>query len=416
MQTSITAPQSPATRSLRESMPGLLTLAVAACLAVTTEMLPVGLLPTIARSFDVSTSRTGLVVTVYAVLVAVCSVPLAIVTRRLPRKPLILATTAVYLLSNTVIALAPSFSVVLAGRVVGGLSHALFFAVCIGYVPRIVNAQQVGRGLAIVGGGGSVGFVFGIPLSTAVGSALGWRAAFLTVAAALAVALVRLAATLPAVPGSTARMNGVNRRARGDLGIVVVSDALAFLGHYTVYTYITVVLLAAGVHQTWTGPLLMVFGFCGLIGLWGAGRAIDRRPRGTVLAVLAVLGGGLVCVGVAQYWMIATIAAVALWTGSFGGVSSMYQAAAVRALPDAPEIAGAWINSASNVGIGLGAALGGVLLETSSPITSLALVGAVLAVAGLGVAAAGKRAFPCAGYRGSHGDVVEVVALVEVGE
>ncbi|NED67466.1 MFS transporter, partial [Streptomyces sp. SID10244] len=92
------------------------------------------------------------------------------------------------------------------------------------------------------------------------------------------------------------------------------------------------------------------------------GRTIDRRPRTTVLTVLVLLAVTILTVGLSHQWLVLLVIAVALWNGLFGGVPSMYQSAAVRALTDAPEVAGAWINSTSNIGIALGALIGGSLL------------------------------------------------------
>src|SRR3954467_6392203 len=110
---------------------GLLALAAASCLAVTTEMLPIGLLPAIGTTFDVDTSTTGLLVSLYAVMVATLAVPRTVATARLPRKPLLLTTVLLYVVSNAVVAAAPNFAAVAAGRTIGGLTHALFFSLCI---------------------------------------------------------------------------------------------------------------------------------------------------------------------------------------------------------------------------------------------------------------------------------------------
>src|SRR3954471_9651278 len=106
-------------RGIRESLPGLLSLALASCLAVTTEMLPVGLLPEIGATFAVAYSVTGLLVSLYAVMVAALAVPLTIATSRFSRKPLLLATLACYALSSALVAAAPSFVVVGVGRALG---------------------------------------------------------------------------------------------------------------------------------------------------------------------------------------------------------------------------------------------------------------------------------------------------------
>jgi len=127
------------TSGIRQSLPGLLSLALASCLAVTTEMLPVGLLPDIGAAFAVPDSVTGLLVGLYAVMVAALAVPLTVLTTRFARKPLLLTTVAGYALSNALVAMAPVFAVVAAGRTVGGVTHALLFSLVIGYAPRLVS-------------------------------------------------------------------------------------------------------------------------------------------------------------------------------------------------------------------------------------------------------------------------------------
>src|SRR3954468_11687965 len=164
-------------QGFRASMPGLLSLALASCLAVTTEVLPVGLLPDIGATFAVSDSVTGLLVSLYAVMVAVLAVPLTIATSRFGRKPLLLTTLLGYALSNTLVAAAPVFAAVAIGRTLGGITHALFFSLVIGYAPRLVSRADVGRALAVAASGATSGMVLGVPLSTSLGNATGWRGA-----------------------------------------------------------------------------------------------------------------------------------------------------------------------------------------------------------------------------------------------
>lgn len=372
-------------------MPALLCLGLAGFLAVTTEMLPVGLLPAISAAVGVHESDAGQLVTVYAVMVAVFSVPLTLGTKRCARRPLILITIVGYLASNVIIALAPHFGVIVAGRLVGGLAHSLFFSVCIGYVPRIVAHGLIGRGLAVVGAGTTAGFVLGVPLSTTLGSLLGWRNAFWVLAAIAVVVLALVLRHLPAVAGSPGGRRRHGDGAHSQLVSVVASNTLTFVGQYTVYTYISVVLLAAGAHTRWIGPLLLLCGICGLAGLVVVGRFIDRRQRMTVLSVLAALALAILAVGAADTRLVVTVLAAAVWCGLFGGVPAMFQTSAVRVFASAPEVAGAWINASANIGIALGALIGGGLIGSSSATWHLAVVGAGFVTLALCVAAIGVR-------------------------
>ncbi|MGE2731270.1 MFS transporter [Mycolicibacterium vaccae] len=380
------------TADLRTSLPGLLCLAAASFLAVTTEMLPIGLLPQIARAFEVSDSATGLLVGLYAVMVAALAVPLTAVTARFARKSLLLVTVAGYALSNTVVAAAPAFAAVAVGRTLGGVTHALFFSLVIGYVPRLVSQAHVGRALALAGGGASVGLVLGMPVLTALGTAAGWRYAFVVLAVLSAVTVVLLGRVLPAVEHdadeSAARPGG-----RARLAAVVSSNMLVFLGQFTVYTFISIILLAHGAEPALIGPILMVCGACGLLGLWYGGRGLDRNPRRTTLILLGATALTLVALSVPWSVLWVVVVLVASWSIAFGGVPSIYQSCAVRTHAMSPERAGAWINATANVGIAGGSAIGAGVLGAGG-LSVLPWVGAALVGAGLIVALAARGAFP----------------------
>ncbi|MCT7661786.1 MFS transporter [Mycobacterium deserti] len=377
---------------LGAAAPALLSLAAAAFVAVTTEMLPVGLLPDIGAAFAVPESVIGLLVSLYAVMVAALAVPLTLLTARFARKPLLLATLAGYVVSNAMVAAAPVFAVVAVGRTLGGLTHALFFSLLIGYTPRLVSRAHLGRALSLVSGGASAGLVLGVPLSTSLGTAIGWRAAFAVLAGVAALTFVLVCLLLPGVengpPGHTGDSVG-----RGALAAVAASNTLTFLGHFTLYTFITLVLLGSGIAPAMVGPILLVCGACGLISLWYAGRNLDRNPRRTVVVIFAVFIGAIVALGGTWPAGVAVVVAAIAWNGAFGAVPSIYQTHAVRTHAVTPELAGAWVNATANVGIAGGAAIGAGLLDSAGiwvlPWVSVALIGL-----GLLVILMSPRAFP----------------------
>jgi predicted MFS family arabinose efflux permease len=329
---------------------------------VTTETLPVGLLPQISSSFGVSPSVTGLLVSLYAILVAVLAVPLTTLTARLPRKRLLIIATACFVASNLLVAVAPDFAVLCVARALGGVTHAVFFSICIGYATRLVPPAVTGRALALASAGISAGFVLGVPLGTSLGEAIGWRGAFLALAALMSCVLVLVAVRLPPVeqPEPNAA-DAASRRRRGPFVAVVAANALTYLGHYTLYTYVSVLLLAAGATAGWVGPILLVFGFLGLLGVWVAGPQLDRRPRRSALLVLGLLTAGILGTGASLPLLVPVLIAAAVWNGAFGPVASIYQSAAVRADATSPDLAGAWVVATSNLGIACGAALGGAI-------------------------------------------------------
>jgi predicted MFS family arabinose efflux permease len=367
-------------------------LAVAVFAAVTTELLPVGLLPQISAAFDVSTGTAGLLVSAYAVMVAVLSVPLALATRRLPRKPVLLVTVGGYVVSNVVAAAAPSFAVLAAGRVVGGITHALFFSVCIGYAARLVPASQTGRAMALASVGVSGGLVLGVPLSTALGAALGWRAAFGTMAVLVALVLAMAVVVLPPVDGPDDDAPGPAGRRR-DLGAVVLANGLTYLGTYALYTYISILLLDSGLAERWLGATLLVFGVCGLAGLRLAAAGLDDRPRSSAVLIPALMAVGTCAVALAYPHLGPIVLAGMIWLAAFGPAASLYQSASVRTAASSPETAGAWINASSNAGIAGGAALGGVVMAHAG-LTPVAWTSAVIVAASAVLAILSRSAFP----------------------
>jgi predicted MFS family arabinose efflux permease len=385
----IDAPQ----RGLRQHMAGLLSLALASCLAVTTEMLPIGLLPSIGQWFGVPDSTTGLLVSLYAVMVATLAVPLTLLTARFARKPLLLTTLFCYALSNTLVAVAPTFAVLAVGRTIGGITHALFFSLCIGYAPRLVADAQVGRALAIAAGGATAGFVLGVPLSTSLGTAVGWRMSFVVLAVLSFLTLALVSRLLPKVSNDAPAKSAESRSGRTALAAVVTSNALTYLGQFTLYTFISVALLAAGARPAFIGPLLLMCGVCGLAGLTYAARTLDHNPRRTTVVILLLVIAAVLAFGVGFPALIPVILAAAVWNGAFGGAPSVYQSCAVRTHAATPELAGAWVNATANVGIAGGAAIGAGLLPAIG-LGGLPWVSAGLIGLGLAVSLVARRAFP----------------------
>jgi predicted MFS family arabinose efflux permease len=376
----------------RSARPGLLLLALSVFAVVTTETLPVGLLPPMAQSFGAAESTIGLLVSLYAALVAILAVPLTLATRRVPRKRLLLIATGCFVLSNAVAAVAPDLAVLAAARALGGAAHAVFFSVCIGYAARLVPPASTGKALALVSAGISAAFVLGVPLGTVLGTAVGWRGAFVALAVVMAVALALIAIRLPPVEASSTAEQAVPGRRRS-LVAAVASNGLFYTGHYTLYTYITVLLLESGAVPAAVGPILLVFGALGLAGVWITGPRLDRHFRRTALIVLVVVAAAVLAAGAAFPLLAAVLAAGALWNGGFGPVASIFQTAAVRTDAVTADLSGAWINATANIGIGAGAAIGGVVLEVGG-IRAVAWSAAATVVLSAAVVLLARGTFP----------------------
>jgi predicted MFS family arabinose efflux permease len=331
-------------------------------------------------------------VTFYAVMVAALAVPLTLATSRFGRKPLLLTTLFGYALSNALVAAAPAFTIVATGRAVGGVTHALFFSLVIGYTPRLVSRADIGRALAISGSGASTGMVLGVPLCTSLGNAAGWRAPFALLAVLSILTVILVHRLLPTVTHEPVA-GGSAGAGRGALAAISASNLFSFLGQFTVYTFVSVLLLSSGVNAVFVGPILLACGAGGLLTLWWVGRRLDRNPRRAAVVVLATVVASVVVLGSTWPTLIAVVTATIVWNGAFGGLPSIYQACAVRTHALSPELAGAWVNATANAGIAGGAAIGAGLLHAAG-LASLPWAGALLIAVGLVVVLLSGRAFP----------------------
>ncbi|WP_082468260.1 MFS transporter [Leifsonia sp. Leaf264] len=362
-----------AARSSTPTFPwlGLIVLAVAVFLSVTGEMLPTGLLPDMSSDLGVSEPLVGLLVTVFAFTVVLTSAPLTGLTRRLPRHALLVAAIVVLGLANVLTALAPNYGFVVASRVVGGMAHGLFWAIVGAYAGHLVPKEQIGRAVSIALGGGTLAFVFGVPLGTALGHAVGWRLAFGIVAGLTLLSAVLVWRFLPVVhrvePGAnTAAIPAIRDRAVMAVAIVCTVTAITMIGHYVLYTYIAPYFIeVVGTDAAAISPLLFVAGVSGLIGLVVAGAVFGRHPTRGLLIALGVVAVSVSALGAfAGSWIPALVAFI-VWSLAFGMLPPLLQTRLLHAASARiRDAASAFYTTAFNVGIGGGALLGAVLYDT----------------------------------------------------
>jgi DHA1 family inner membrane transport protein len=360
----------------------LLLLAAAVCAAVTTEMLPVGLLPSISAGLHVSESQVGLLVSGYAAVVAVASIPMAAALQRLPRRPVLAVLLAAYGVSNAVFAASTSYGLALAARLVAGLAHAAFFAVVVSAAVALVPRARAGRAVALVMSGTAVALAAGVPAGTALGTVLGWRWVFAGSAVLLLLLAAAVARLLPATPPAAAGHQPVLAALRQPrLLLIAAVIALFMIGHFTVYTYISPLLLYAGVTRVGVSAVLLGYGAAGIGGLVLAGSAADRHPRGALTLTM-----GLMAACLAGLWLghatALTVIIVVIWGMTYGAVPTLTQSSALAAVPAAPDAGPAVVNAMTNVGISGGALIGARELA-AGPVPALALTGAVLVAAAL---------------------------------
>lgn len=351
---------------------GLLTLAGAIFVSVTSEFLPTGLLPEMAGDLNVGLSTAGFLVTVFAGTVVIATTPLAALTRRYSRKSLVVVVLLVLALGNVLAALAPTYEILVGARILGGLAHGLFWAVVAAYSAHLVPRHQLGKAVAITAGGGSAAFVLGVPVGTALGHSLGWRMAFGIIAVIIVILALAVIKFLPPVNHHVVVKTGEIpvplRKDRSIRGIALLCAVIVIIitGQNIYYTYIAPWLIdAAGFPETSVAFLLFIFGGAGAVGLVLAGFASDRFPkRGFAVALIAIMAAVLVLALWSTHPVVVVVAFV-VWGVAFGGIPAMLQ---TRMLHTASfrtrDLAAALQTTAFNIGIGGGALIGGFLLDT----------------------------------------------------
>jgi predicted MFS family arabinose efflux permease len=370
----------------------LVTLSAAVCLSVTTELLPTGVLPRMSHDLGVSDGTVGLLVTAYALMVAVFAAPLALATAPARRRRLMCLALVGYSVSNAVMVAATAYPVALAARITGGAIHGLFWGMLGGYVARMVPADRVGRALTITSAGGVGATLFAVPAGTALSAVIGWRGSF-ALLSILGLALAAVARrVLPDLPGRPAadghRMLAVFRTP-GLVGLVTTTTAV-ILGHFSFYTYIAPFLLRAGVPEDRISLALLLYGATGAIGLLAAGVVIDRHLRTAMNAALAVLAGSYTLLGLISTDTLLAVAVAAATGLVLGCLPIFMQAAVIRIAPQAAETASAMNASAFNTGIAGGALLGGLVVDHAGT-AALPWLAAVLTLAGTAIMLRDRR-------------------------
>jgi predicted MFS family arabinose efflux permease len=382
----------------RLPMASLLVMSATVFLSVTTELVPAGLLPAMSADLHVTPGRLGLLVTAYAAVMAISAAPLGFVTARFPPRALLAATLLGYAASNVIMSLCASYWVALGARLLGGLTHAVFWIVIQSFVGRIVAPERVGRAITIVFAGGNASILLGIPVGTALGQAIGWRATFGVLAGiSLALALAVWHVLPEPGPAATADSGPVRLahvvRTPGLLILIGVTGATV-LGQFSFSTYVVPFLLHTGVTAATIPSALLCYGLGGAVGAVLAGVFADRRLRTAtvtagallvgayvILAATAVMGGGAPAVAMAGLVVTGMV---------MGSLPAFWQTRLMRTAPHATEAATALGASAFNVGIGGGALLGGLVIDRWGP-AALPAISAALTGIGLTLRVLGDR-------------------------
>jgi len=383
MTVDVSAPQQSGPWTPRVAL-SLAVLAAAAFVYVTAEIMPVGALPAIAADLNVSEAMVGTLLASYALVAALATVPLVRLTATWPRRRTLIFTLVSLTVSQLISALAPTFAVLVLGRVLCALTHGLMWSVIAPIGARLVPATHAARATMAVYVGTGLALVVGSPLTAVLSELWGWRLAVIAITGAAAAVLVAARLTLPLMaapsPDAAAAAGGIWHHHNRKLVTMCVLTLVGVTGHFISYTFIVVIIRdivgVSGPNLAW---LLAAYGIAGLTAMGLLARPGDRNPKSAIAGclaglalVFAVLAGlGLAGLSTAPVVLIGVVAVV-LWGATATAIPPMLQSAAMRHSPEDPDGASGLYVAAFQIGIMAGSLIGGLLFERTGEAVMLA--------------------------------------------
>ena len=366
---------------------GLLALAIGGFGIGLTEFVIMGLLPAVAEDFGVTEAQAGWLISGYALAVVVGALGLTAATTRLPRKPVLMGLLVLFIAGNAISAMAPTYELMMTGRVVAALCHGAFFGIGSVVAAGLVAPEKAAGAIAIMFTGLTAANVLGVPFGTFLGQELGWRSTFWAISAIGVLALVGIAALVPDLrtdgPAPSLRRELTAFRS-GQVWLSLAVTVLGFGGMFGAFTYIAYTLTEVSGFDSGAVPwLLVLFGAGLVLGNWLGGRLADRSIDGTLLGFLAALVVVLTLFAWLAWSPIATVVLLVAMGGfGFGTVPGL-QSRVMRCAHRAPTLASGANIAAFNLGNAVGAWAGGLAIAAGLGYASPIWVGAAITLAAL---------------------------------
>ncbi|MEV6955795.1 Cmx/CmrA family chloramphenicol efflux MFS transporter [Streptomyces sp. NPDC051183] len=361
----------------------------------TSEFMLSGLLPPIAEDMDVTIPQAGLLISAFAIGMVIGAPLLAVATLRLPRRTTLVSLIGLFGLGQVAGALAPSYELLFASRIVSALACAGFWAVGAAVAIAMVEQHQRARAMAVMIGGLSIANVLGVPAGAFLGEHLGWRSAFWSVGAASAVALVGILALIPRIP-LPAEKPTLSRELRiyrdRQVWLSIGVTALAAGGVFCAFSYLSPLITdVAGLDSKWVPWILGLFGIGALVGTTVGGRVADAHLFGVMLWGITASTVFLTALA-----LLASTAAAAVALSFLIGFSAFFTAPALNArmfnvAGAAPTLAGATTTAAFNLGNTGGPWLGGTVIDAGHGFAATAWAGAAMTVTAIALGVVALR-------------------------
>lgn len=348
----------------------------------TSEFIPIGLLSDIAGDFGITEANAGMLITVYAWVVALASLPLMLIFAKTENRKLILSITAIFAASHILSGFAKDFYMLMISRIGVACSHAIFWSIVTPLAVRLAPEGKGSTALSIIVCGSSIAMIIGLPLGRTIGLYLGWRATFLIIAVLAAVILAILAAVLPKMPGDgsiSLRKLPALIKSPALLSIYLVT-VVAITGHFTGYSYIEPFLgQVAGLGSNWITIVLTIFGVVGLAGSWIFSRCYDRYRRRFIQFAVAGICIFLLLLHAAALNPVTAVILCVFWGFAINFYNLSFQSEIIRNAPKGTAVAMSIYSGIYNIGIGGGALIGGYVCSGIS-ISCIGYVGGAIAL------------------------------------
>ena len=360
-------------------------LAVGAFIFNTTEYIPIALLSDIGQSFDKPATEVGMMITVYAWIVALLSLPLMLMTKNIERRKLLLMLFALFALFHALSFFSWNFNILLVSRIGIALTHAVFWSITASLAVRLAPTGKTNQALGLLSTGTVLAMVLGIPLGRVVGQYFGWQLSFLLIGVCAAGVMLVLAKNLPALPsqntGSLSSLPSLFKRR--NLMLLYAMTVLIITAHFTAYSYIEpFVLQVGGFKAEQVTIVLSLYGLAGFAASYLFGKWFAKSQRLFMLGAVAIILLSALLLLLFASFPYAVYALVFVWGVAIVIVSLGMVSKVLAFASDATDVANSIYSGLYNVGIGGGALLGHYVTVWFG-LSNIGIAGALLAAAGL---------------------------------
>ncbi|MFE8119090.1 MFS transporter [Brenneria goodwinii] len=380
-----TATADPHKNTERLPLPGLLALAMAAFITLLTEILPAGLLSSIAQGLDITESLAGQFITAYAVGALVAAIPVTALTQGMRRRPLLLIAIFGFAAVNLITALSGSYTISLIARFFAGVFGGIVWSLLAGYAVRMSPAHLSGRAIAVSGAGATIALVLGVPLGSLLGQAVGWQGAFGLMSALALLLIIGIIAIVPDFPGQTRaqRQSLIGIFSKTGIRSVLFVVFSFIVAHNVLYIYLEPFLQLSGLSAN-VDIVLFVFGLGSISGLWFVGAMVDRRLQSLAVISIMIFACAALLLGLWGDRPQMVYPAILVWGLAFGGFATITQTALSRFAGESVDVAQSMYTTGWNTAVAGGGVFGGILLARTGSTSFAWFVIGLLAASLLG--------------------------------